>query len=105
MSQRRHPPTPVPLSLDASGITSGYSNLVQVTGTAEEVILDIGLDRPAIGKNPAEAIAPGGRRFDQRIVLSFPTAKRLFRAIQAAVQRHEALFGPLETDVRRRLKR
>ncbi|MFM1903112.1 MAG: hypothetical protein RLZZ440_1012, partial [Planctomycetota bacterium] len=55
VSQRRHPPTPVPLSMDASGITSGYSNLVQVTGTAEEVILDIGLDRPAIGKNPAEA--------------------------------------------------
>jgi hypothetical protein len=39
----------------------------------------------------------------RRIVLSFYTAKRLLNAITMSVQRHEANFGRLETDVRSRL--
>lgn len=103
MSQRRRAPEAAELTLDAGQVVARYTNFVQVTGTPEEVILDIGFDRPAIGATPAKTAAPGGRSFDQRIVLSFFTAKRLWRALELAVQRHEASFGRLETDVRRRL--
>jgi hypothetical protein len=92
--------------MDASCLVASYANFVQVTGTPEEVILDLGLDRPAIGASgasPHKVVVPAGRALDRRIVLSFVTAKRLWRAIQLAVQRHETSFGPLETDVRRRL--
>jgi hypothetical protein len=37
-------------------------------------------------------------------VLNFFTAKRLAVALQMAVQRHEAAFGNLETDVQKRLQ-
>ena len=60
---------------------------------------------PAIGSSPAESLAPGRRSFDQRIVLGFFTAKRLWRALELDVQRHEASFGRPETVVRLRLAR
>ena len=104
-AETRHQPAAAALRVSAAGITARYSNIVRVTGTPEEVILDIGLDRPAIGAAGKKAAAPAQQTFDQRLVLSFYTAKRLWRAVELAVQRHEAAFGRLETDVRRRLQR
>lgn len=89
---------PQPLRLDETLLQSTYTNFVRVTGTAEEVILDVGLNKeqPQQGEQPTIEIT-------QRIVLSFYTAKRLLRAIKMSVMRHESNFGHLETDVRRRL--
>ena len=42
---------------------------------------------------------------NQRIILNFFTAKRLLHALQLSVQRHEAFFGVLETDVQKRVNR
>lgn len=98
-------PAAAPLTLDASALVARYTNFVQVTGTPEEVILDIGFDRPPIATSRDKVAAPGSRVFDQRLVVSFFTAKRLWRALELAVKRHEAAFGHLETDVRRRLAR
>ena len=39
----------------------------------------------------------------QRIIVNFFTAKRLLMALHMAVQRHEAAFGVLETDVQKRV--
>jgi hypothetical protein len=91
------PVEPLPLLLDETALASGYTNFVRVTGTPEEVILDIGFNKQA------RSDEPGSVAVTRRIVLSFYTAKRLLNAITMSVQRHEANFGRLETDVRSRL--
>lgn len=88
---------PQALRLDESSLVSSYTNYVQVTGTAEEVILDVGLNKQA---RPGETQTIN---LDHRIVLSFFTAKRLLNALRMSVLRHEANFGRLETNVRQRL--
>src|SRR6516164_9453276 len=93
------PPTPqVQFTVDASHISSTYTNWYRVTGTPEELILDFGLN-PEMGQMPTEAI-----KLTQRLVMNFWTAKRLLNALHFAVQRHESFFGPLEVDVQRRLR-
>lgn len=85
------------LRLGESSLISTYTNYVRVTGTAEEVILDVGLNKQGRpGESQRIAI-------EHRIVLSFYTAKRLLNALRMSVRRHEANFGRLETDVRQRL--
>ena len=41
----------------------------------------------------------------QRIITNFYTAKRMLAALQMTIQRHEATFGVLETDVQKRVTR
>ena len=74
-----------------------YSNFCRVTGTPEELIIDFGLNQQPFGI-PTAPIA-----ITQRIVTNFFTAKRMLHALQLTVQRHEATFGVLETDVQRRV--
>lgn len=89
---------PQRLELDESRLRSSYTNFVRVTGTAEEVLLDVGLNKQQPQGRAADTV-----EVTQRIVLSFFTAKRLLNALTMSVLRHEANFGQLETDVRRRL--
>jgi len=60
------------------------------------VILDFGLNpQPfATGRQDVKA--------NTRLVMNFYTAKRLYAALQMTIQRHEATFGSIELDVRRR---
>lgn len=81
---------------DAKAIAS-YSNFCRVTGTPEELIIDFGLNKD-MGPAPASRID-----IAQRIIVNFYTAKRLLAALHMAVQRHEAAFGVLETDVQKRV--
>ena len=41
----------------------------------------------------------------QRIVVNYYTAKRMLQALHLAVQRHEAAFGVIDTDIQRRMGR
>jgi len=75
-----------------------YSNFCRVTGTPEELIIDFGLNPQPFGV-PTVPIA-----ITQRIVTNFYTAKRMLYALQMTVQRHEATFGVLETDVQKRVQ-
>ncbi len=75
-----------------------YANFCRVTGTPEEVILDFGLNTQPFGV-PTEPIT-----ITQRITTNFFTAKRMLAALQMTVQRHEAAFGVLETDVQKRVR-
>ena len=74
-----------------------YANFCRVNGTPEELIIDFGLNT-----HPAGGHA-GKLDVEQRIVVNFYTAKRLLAALQVAMQRHETAFGPLETNVQKRL--
>jgi hypothetical protein len=76
-----------------------YFNFVRVTGTPEELMLDLALSNQ-IGEVAKEPI-----KFEQRVVMNFYTAKRLLGALQLAIQRHEEAYGVLEIDVMKRAKR
>jgi hypothetical protein len=84
--------------VDTSKAHAAYSNFCRVTGTPEELIIDFGLNSQPMGV-PTEPI-----EVTQRIVVNYFTAKRMLAALSMSVQRHEAAFGVLETDVQKRLK-
>lgn len=75
-----------------------YANFCRVTGSPEELIVDFGLNPQPVGvpKDPIHV--------KQRIIMNFFTAKRLLAALQMSVQRHEQVFGVLETDIQKRLR-
>jgi hypothetical protein len=83
--------------VDASKAHAAYSNFCRVTGTPEELIIDFGLNTQPMGV-PTEPI-----EISERIVMNYYTAKRMMGALQMSLQRHEAAFGVLETDVQKRV--
>ena len=91
-------PPRVTVQIDDSKITASYANFCRVTGTPEEVIIDFGLNPQPIGI-PSQPIT-----VSQRIVMNFYTAKRMLHALQLTIQRHEATFGVLETDIQKRVR-
>ena len=84
--------------VDDSNAISSYSNFCRVTGSPEELIIDFGLNTQPMGV-PTEPIV-----IKQRIIVNFYTAKRLLAALHMSIQRHEAAFGVLETDIQKRLQ-
>ena len=96
--RRRRARQPQQLHIDDSKAIPLYANFCRVTGTPEELIIDFGLNPQPFG-TPTEPIA-----ITQRIITNFFTAKRMLHALQLTIQRHEATFGVLETDVQRRVQ-
>ena len=86
------------IQVDDTNAISSYANFCRVTGSPEELIVDFGLNSQPMGV-PTEPIV-----IKQRIIVNFYTAKRLLAALHMSVQRHEAAFGVLETDVQKRLQ-
>lgn len=86
------------VQVDDTNAVSSYTNFCRVTGSPEELIIDFGLNSQPMGV-PTEPIA-----IKQRIILNFYTAKRLLAALHMSIQRHEAAFGVLETDIQKRLQ-
>jgi hypothetical protein len=85
--------------VDSTGISTIYANFFRVTGTPEELILDLGLNTQQETAGAAEPV-----KLNQRVVLSFFTAKRLLGALQWAVNKYEGSFGVLETDYHKRMQ-
>lgn len=85
------------VKVDDSHLTASYANFCRVTGTPEELIIDFGLNPQPFGTTPDPVVVT------QRIVTNYFTAKRMLHALQLTVQRHEATFGVLETDVQKRV--
>jgi hypothetical protein len=82
--------------LDDKSAHSAYSNFARVTATPEEVIIDFGLNPNPFMAGKQEV------KVTQRLIMNFYTAKRLASALGMTLQRHEATFGTIELDVRRR---
>ncbi|MEQ8667559.1 MAG: DUF3467 domain-containing protein [Pirellulales bacterium] len=85
------------IQLDDKGAEACYANFCRVTGTPEELIIDFGLNPQPFGV-PADPIP-----IKQRLIVNFYTAKRLLHALNLTLQRHEATFGVLETNVQKRV--
>jgi Protein of unknown function (DUF3467) len=95
--EQQQAPPQVPV--DLADMETLYANFFRVTGTPEELVLDFGLN--------TQLMAPGGQeqvKLNQRLVLSFYTAKRLLNALSWAMNRHESTFGVVETDFQRRMR-
>jgi len=88
----------IQVDIDDVGAVASYANFCRVTGTPEEMIIDFGLN-PQPFAVPTQPI-----RITQRIITNFYTAKRLLHTLQLTIQRHEAAFGVLETDVQKRFR-
>jgi hypothetical protein len=91
------PPQPT-VTVDDSTCTAGYANFCRVSSTAEEMILDLGLNPNPFATGDATV------KVSQRIIMNHFTAKRLLGALAATIQRHESTFGPVETDIRKRVR-
>ncbi len=85
------------VNVETAHAVTSYANFCRVTGTPEELIIDFGLNTQPFGV-PTDPIT-----ITQRIVTNFYTAKRMLHALQLTLQRHEAAFGVLETDVQKRV--
>jgi len=85
------------VKVDDSKVSALYANFCRVTGTPEELIIDFGLNPQPFGI-PSEPVV-----VSERIVTNYYTAKRMLHALQLTLQRHEAAFGVLETDVQKRV--
>lgn len=90
-------PPRIQVQIDDSKVIATYANFCRVTGTPEEMIIDFGLNPQPFGV-PTTPIP-----VTQRIITNFYTAKRMLAALQMTIQRHEATFGVLETDVQKRV--
>lgn len=85
------------IRVDDRHASNGYANFCRVTGTPEELILDFGLNAQPFGEQNEPV------PINQRVVMNFYTAKRMLAALQVTIQRHEAAFGLLETDIQKRV--
>jgi hypothetical protein len=97
--QAAQQPQPGQVEVDDSEALACYANFCRVTGTPEELLIDFGLNPQTTGV-PTQPIM-----ITQRIVTNLYTAKRLLQVLLLTVQRHEATFGALETDVQKRVRR
>ncbi len=86
------------VEIDDTRATATYANFCRVTGTPEELIIDFGVNSQPFGV-PTSPIP-----VTQRIITNFYTAKRMLHALTLTIQRHEATFGVLETDVQKRVR-
>ena len=95
----------VRLRIDERNMRSGYANAFRTNGTAEEVMLDFGLNVV----NPAAQQKPQDQpeiifQINERVILNYYTAKRLAITLSQLIRRHEEQFGELELDVAKRRK-
>ncbi|MDB5389243.1 MAG: hypothetical protein JWM11_4889 [Planctomycetaceae bacterium] len=74
-----------------------YANFARVMRSSDDLILDFGLNTQPF----AEESVP--IQVNRRLVFSLFTAKRLLAGLRTSVENYEAGFGPLETDVHRRV--
>lgn len=102
MAEQENQPTPEnkprPITVNDSHADSNYANFCRVTGSPEELIIDFGMNAQPMGRNTEPV------DIDQRIILNFYTAKRLLHALHVSVQKHEEVFGKIETDINKRVQ-
>ena len=88
----------VQVEIDDSKVMALYANFCRVTGTPEELIIDFGLNPQPFGM-PTHPI-PGHAADHHELLHGQADAARL----ELTIQRHEAAFGVLETDVQKRMR-
>ncbi|MEM1166632.1 MAG: DUF3467 domain-containing protein [Planctomycetota bacterium] len=80
--------------IDQSKMETGYANTVRTSTTADEIVLDFGLNIP---QQTREGQPVMNFEVGNRIVLNWSTAKRLLGTLHQAVSAYEAHFGEIPT--------
>jgi hypothetical protein len=90
----------VRLRMDERNMTTSYANAFRTNGTAEEVMLDFGINLVAPGqeKDQPEIVF----QVNDRVILNYYSAKRLAITLSQLIRRHEDQFGELELDMSKR---
>ena len=83
----------VQVMLDERDMRTVFTNAYRIHTTAEEVVLDLGFNMP--NPNPQG----GGQQLlfkvTERIIMSYPNAKRLSMSLSQLIKRFEQQFGEL----------
>jgi hypothetical protein len=74
-----------------------YVNFVRLTGSPEELIVDLGLNPQPVGV-PADPIPAS-----HTVIMDYPTGNSLLRQVRTLVTQYEAANGPIETDIEKRV--
>ncbi len=93
----------VRLRMDERNMTTSYANAFRTNSTAEEVMLDFGLNLAAPAtkqEEPPEIIF----QVNDRVIMNYYSAKRLAITLSQLIRRHEDQFGELEMDMSKRQK-
>lgn len=92
----------VRLQIDERDMKSSYANAFRSNGTAEEVLLDFGLNvlSPATPNEQPNIVF----KVNNRVILNYYSAKRLAITLSQMIRQHEQQFGELEMDVAKRRK-
>ena len=93
----------IQIRVDERDMRTSYANAFRTNGTAEEVLLDFGLNLvgPAQQKQDRPEIV---FRVNDRVIMNYYSAKRLAITLSQLIRRHEEQFGELEMDVAKRRK-
>ena len=91
----------IQLRIDERDMRTDYANAFRTNGTAEEVMLDFGINlaMPPAGENVSPQVL---FKVNERIVMNYYSAKRLAITLSQLIRRHEEQFGVLELDVSKR---
>jgi len=94
----------IKLRIDERTMQTHYANAFRTNGTAEEVMLDFGLNLlvPTAQEQSQPEIM---FQVTERIIMNYYSAKRLAIAISQLIRRHEEQFGELQLDVAQRRKK
>jgi hypothetical protein len=87
------------VEFDDSKTAADYANFCRLLQGPEELLMDFGINLHPLGTSAQPVVVT------QRVVTGWYTAKRLLHVLQVAIERHEAAFGVLETDVQKRVRR
>ncbi len=95
----------VRLRMDERNMRTGYANAFRANATAEEVMMDFGVNllgqsTPASQQNQPEIVF----QVNERVIMNYFSAKRLAITLSQLIRRHEEQFGELELDVSKRKK-
>jgi hypothetical protein len=99
------------IRVDERNMKSSYANAFRTNGTAEEVMLDFGLNliNPLVQQQQQQQQPqpPQGQpeiifQVNDRVIMNYYSAKRLAITLSQLIRRHEEQFGELELDVTKR---
>jgi hypothetical protein len=74
-----------------------YTNVFRMAGTHEELFVDFGINLQHHDQPNTVVL-----EFNQRMVMSFYSAKKLAVELSKVVNRYEQVYGPLQLDPRQR---
>jgi len=89
--------------VDEREMGTTYANAFRTNATAEEVMLDFGMNLV----NPAQAEGEQPEitfKVTERVIMNYYSAKRMAITLSQLIRRHEDQFGELELDVAKRRK-